>query len=416
MPISTALRKFWLRPLLCGLAASCPIAAWAQKGDTLVARQLAPGVEYLQFNDKTGPWRVNLVRVNLRVANVEFRHARGGDSLRGREKTTDMVRRATASGTTVIAAINADFFDLKTGENENNQVLAGDWWKGLKVTESPFDTYDNMHIQFGIDRDGHPLMDRYALDGRFWAKGVMTPIITVNAITTGTYEGTTLFTPRFGASTPLDTTRKPIEATLMAAGVRADTQLFVRRGALSTTSGTQIPGAGAVLSAFGARATALQGTVDGDTIKVLLATLPRIKHGPKPSLLIGGWPRILQDGENVAAEAATLEGTISRNAEARHPRTVVGFSRDSSRVYLLTVDGRLEHSVGMTLVEMATLMRKLGAWQAMNFDGGGSTTMVIDGRVVNAPSDATGERAVGNALLLVKGCKVGGTGCNSRPQ
>ncbi|MEO8000077.1 MAG: phosphodiester glycosidase family protein, partial [Gemmatimonadaceae bacterium] len=117
---------------------------------------------------------------------------------------------------------------------------------------------------------------------------------------------------------------------------------------------------------------------------------------------IGGWPRILKDGVNVASEAATVEGTLSRNAEARHPRTAIGFSKDSTRVFMLTIDGRSENSGGATLVELSALMKKLGAWQAMNFDGGGSTTMVVDGRVVNAPSDSTGERAVGNALLLVK--------------
>ena len=100
--------------------------------------------------------------------------------------------------------------------------------------------------------------------------------------------------------------------------------------------------------------------------------------------------------------AATLEGTISRNAEMRHPRTSVGFSRDSSTLYILTVDGRSQASVGMTLVELASVMRELGAWQAMNFDGGGSTTMVVDGKVVNHPSDKEGERAVGNALLVVE--------------
>jgi exopolysaccharide biosynthesis protein len=69
---------------------------------------------------------------------------------------------------------------------------------------------------------------------------------------------------------------------------------------------------------------------------------------------------------------------------------------------LLTVDGRSTRSVGMTLVELAALMRRLGAWDAMNFDGGGSTTMVVGGALVNAPSDSTGERAVGSALLVVR--------------
>ena len=56
----------------------------------------------------------------------------------------------------------------------------------------------------------------------------------------------------------------------------------------------------------------------------------------------------------------------------------------------------------MTLVELAALMRRIGAWQAMNFDGGGSSTMIVQGALVNAPSDTTGERAVGDALLVVR--------------
>jgi len=71
-------------------------------------------------------------------------------------------------------------------------------------------------------------------------------------------------------------------------------------------------------------------------------------------------------------------------------------------LYLLTVDGRSQKSVGMTLVELADLMKRVGAWQAMNFDGGGSTTMVINGTLVNVPSDSAGERAVGNALMVVR--------------
>jgi exopolysaccharide biosynthesis protein len=141
---------------------------------------------------------------------------------------------------------------------------------------------------------------------------------------------------------------------------------------------------------------------DGDTVRVLLTTLPRLRGGLTPRAIVGGWPRILQDGVNVAADAATQEGTISRNAEARHPRTAIGFSRDGKRLWLYVVDGRSTASVGMTLVELADAMRQLGAWQAMNFDGGGSTAMVINGAVMNTPSDPTGEREVGNAVLVVK--------------
>jgi exopolysaccharide biosynthesis protein len=143
----------------------------------------------------------------------------------------------------------------------------------------------------------------------------------------------------------------------------------------------------------------VQALAEGDTVRILLGMTPARRA---PALVIGGWPRILRDGRDVAGESATLEGTISRNAEVRHPRTAVGFSRDSTTLYLVVVDGRSTASVGMTLAELAALMRRVGAWQALNFDGGGSTTMVVDGAVVNVPSDATGEREVGNALLVVR--------------
>lgn len=382
--------------------AAGPMASDAQALDTIAARTLAPGVTYRQFTDPRGPWIVSVVRVDLRRADVVLRQRRANDSLRARERTSSMVRRTTATGVRVLAAVNADFFDVVTGESENNQVIDGEWWKGLKVTDSPYDTYDNAHAQLAIDSAGRPSIDRYLFDGRIWAKSRMTPIITLNAIPSGTQEGTALFTPRYGGATPRDTTRRTVEVPLAEAGMLGDTAVYVRRGALAEASGTTIPGHGAVLSAYGARSDAVRAIAEGDTVRVLLATLPRLSRGGAPTLLIGGWPRILHDGRNVAGEAAIVEGTISRNAEVRHPRTALGFSRDGRLLWLLVVDGRSAKSAGMTLVELAEQMRRLGAWQALNFDGGGSSTMVIDGAVVNAPSDATGERAVGSALLLLR--------------
>ena len=396
---SSAVRVASLATLCLGAAST---AIRAQSRDTASSRSLAPGVIYGRFVDARGPWVVHLVRIDLRRADLELRHARAHDSLRSRERTTEMVRRAVTAGAHVLAAVNADFFDLTTGENENNQVVGGEWWKGLKVTDSPYDTYDNVHAQLALDSARHPSIDRYQFEGRAWARGVMTPILTLNAIAAGHYEGTSLFTPRYGAATPRDTTRPAAEAALRGAGWRGDTTLFVRRGAVLASTGSAIPADGAVLSAYGSRVKELQAMAEGDTVRIMLSTVPRLARGHAPALVIGGWPRILRDGRDVAGDAASIEGTISRNAEARHPRTAVGYSRGGATLLLVAVDGRSPKSVGMTLVELSALMRRLGAWNALNFDGGGSTTMVIDGAVVNTPSDTTGERAVGNALLLVR--------------
>ena len=124
-----------------------------------------------------------------------------------------------------------------------------------------------------------------------------------------------------------------------------------------------------------------------------------------PMEAVGGRPVLVRAG-------AIRPGVDSGGAFAtsRHPRTAVGIARDGKRVMLVTVDGRQKpYSDGMTLREIAELMLVLGARDALNLDGGGSTTMVVANAagvpsVVNRPSDAGGERPVGNALAIVRGC------------
>jgi exopolysaccharide biosynthesis protein len=155
---------------------------------------------------------------------------------------------------------------------------------------------------------------------------------------------------------------------------------------------------GGALVASGTRQSELSQFRPGTTVRAILGLRP--SH-PTLRTVIGGWPRIVVNGKSVAHAADPLEGTFPRFSAVRHPRTAIGFSRDSSRVFLVAVDGRRESGVGMSLVELARLMLTLGAFEAINLDGGGSTTMVVDGGVVNSPSDKTGERPVGSALLVV---------------
>jgi hypothetical protein len=90
-----------------------------------------------------------------------------------------------------------------------------------------------------------------------------------------------------------------------------------------------------------------------------------------------------------------------------HPRTAVGYSKNGKYLYIVVVDGRQPfYSQGITLAELADLMIDLGAHDAMNLDGGGSSTLVIRGgdgqpRVLNSPIDLYipgRERPVGNHL------------------
>lgn len=144
-------------------------------------------------------------------------------------------------------------------------------------------------------------------------------------------------------------------------------------------------------------------TLPNSSIDANTATL-ELKYDPlsKPVVeAVGGGPELVRDGEVVVDNAAESEGIGRDFVETRHPRTAVGFNHDQSELYLATADGRSEESAGMDLYELAEFMISLGADHALNLDGGGSTTMVWDGEILNQPSDDDGERPVANGLLII---------------
>ena len=106
---------------------------------------------------------------------------------------------------------------------------------------------------------------------------------------------------------------------------------------------------------------------------------------------VGGGPLLLRGGRSVAPDAGEF-------ALTRHPRTALG--RDAAGgVWYVVVDGRQKQSVGASLAETAEVMRGLGCVEAINLDGGGSSTLSLFGMVLNRPSGGV-ERAIGNAVLL----------------
>jgi len=108
---------------------------------------------------------------------------------------------------------------------------------------------------------------------------------------------------------------------------------------------------------------------------------------------VGGVPMLLRDGV-VLNECNSACGSV--------PRTGVGVTANG-RILLVVVDGRQpKWSVGPTVTEFARIMKDLGAVTALNLDGGGSSTMVVDGKVVNRPSDRR-ERAISNAIVILTG-------------
>ena len=114
---------------------------------------------------------------------------------------------------------------------------------------------------------------------------------------------------------------------------------------------------------------------------------------------VGGAGLLVAKGRVLSPEDRNVEKLGRSFTETRHPRTFVGVDKRGF-IWLITVDGRSLSSLGMTFDELQALARRLGLRDALNLDGGGSTTMVVRGELVNRPSDPTGPRPVTDAILV----------------
>lgn len=317
------------------------------------------------------PIESHVVTVDLRRPELHIETGPAGAGITGRKRTSAIAQRDTRPADSILVAVNADFFDLDTGEVENNQVVGGEIVRAMPLTDSSHDTFDNIHAQFALTVDRRPLIERFRFAGeilledgaRMW----------IDAVNTETDSATVvLYTSDHESPTPSVADGAHLGLNVLPS--RGDTAVYVV-AAEAGGEGAAIPPRAAVLAASGDAAVELRRTTSpGDTLRMLLGFQP--DHGPI-RILIGGWPRIVRDGASVAAQTDSVEGTVPSFSKQRHPRTAVGFSRDSTLLYLVTVDGRQDSSVGMTLEELAGFLIEIGAYDALNLDGGGSTTLVI---------------------------------------
>ncbi|MFD4975505.1 phosphodiester glycosidase family protein [Streptomyces sp. NPDC058424] len=206
------------------------------------------------------------------------------------------------------------------------------------------------------------------------------------------------FTPQFGAALP------------SGSGTQVVLDAADRVVSVGARGGT-VPAGGSVLQGIGAAADWLSSHAEPGK-KIKLKDGVRDTHGRKVELgpgdsIVSAAPTLVEDGQ-IHIDAAA-EGTLDPLdlsfgyawSNARQPRTMAGIDRQG-RLILATVDGRQPGvSEGFTLAEAAHFMRSLGAVQALNLDGGGSSAMAVDGRLVNITSDATGERPVGDTLQVL---------------
>ena len=399
----------------------------AARADTTVKR-LAPGVTLTQEIDRKTPLIINVLTVDLDAPGVRIGVAvgqgrvNGADGGGGREEVSRQARRAGA-----LAAVNGDFFAGTAGDPlglgiRNGELFSEPWWgDGKAGPRAALGVTDGNRVVMGTLGF---LGDLQAADGQRAALGGIDRRVGAGEIV--------LFTPLYGARTG----NRPGGAEAVLADVNGPVRANKLMGGkvVSVTTNdaepVAIPAGGAVLSGGpGAGAAWLaQHLSVGDRVSFVLAIAPPAETGDairiaelprtrgdlpsragealsRPAWLwgrveeaVGGGPRLLTDGQVTSDGAA--EGFDPWIIGGTHPRTAVGTSRDGRHLVIVTVDGRQAISRGVTLAEMALILKRFGAWDAINLDGGGSTAMAVAGLVVNSPSGSGAERRVAETLLV----------------
>lgn len=175
--------------------------------------------------------------------------------------------------------------------------------------------------------------------------------------------------------------------------------------------GGDIPSSGSVLAGTGEAAEWLrEHAQQGMKIQVKSEIVGdgKLMELDQTTSMINGGPRLLENGKisiNAVEEGFHWEedpGFYYRFGERRNPRTLAGI-KENGNLLFVTIDGRAPGwSVGANFEESANIMKSLGAVDAINLDGGGSTTMTVGDDRVTRPSDATGERPIADGILLVE--------------
>lgn len=366
-------------------AAPVPVVPFA--ADTVRAQLVRPGVThwflYAPSGSRGGPWAIHALVID-RAACDSARAVKGADGAVGREKTSVMLEQLRRSAD-VAGGVNADFF-LFTPPGVPRNLLVS---RGRVVTGPSSDPV------LAFDSLGAPHLATFRADGTLVTTDGRYAITAWNRPAPG---GIAFYDRAWGAAT--DTLSNSVEVVVDGRGAGRVRMVD------TLTAGVAMGSADVVLVGRGAEArAALLALHVGDSVHLDVALRPF-----HPLEAVGGRPLLLRDSA-IVAEVDTEGGPGF--ATGRHPRTAVGIGRRGRRLLFVVVDGRRPgYSDGMTLRELASLMLGLGAREAINLDGGGSTTLVYADpdaagalRVANQPSDSTGERAVGDALAIVRGCR-----------
>jgi phosphodiester glycosidase len=378
-----------------------PSARWSAdlpaprlSGFDVTVDTIARGAVHRGFVTHDVPWVVHVLDIDRRACWNPVA-VKPGNGAVGREKTSVVVRRVAAASPSlkarppVAGAVNADFFLFAPPGVPQTAYVS----KGVVVAgpgERPV---------LALDSAGRPWMGVLSVLGSATSGAESMRIDSWNR---HARTGLAFFDAGYGSA--VDTAAGSVRVTLAE-----------RRGGQVT--GIDSSGLPTTILPRGSVLVAGRDAPRDVKERLLILARARARFAITIALVtfhpleaVGGFPVLVRD--SIVVSGLDSAGAVTF-APVRHPRTLVGVAAGGRRFMLITVDGRqVGYSAGMTLREAAQLARDLGASQAINLDGGGSTTMVVARRdprgyrydVVNQPSDSAGERPVGNVLAIISQC------------
>ena len=337
---------------------------------------------------RAGPVVIHALRLDPGLVDLTTDLALG--DRQGRGTVADAVRRRGA-----IAGVNAGFFNLTNGDPLGPLRI-----DGVLVSHSTLSrgavaiSHRRGRLALRVDRVTVALALEVLGPGR-WAT---MPVAGVD--TTRTVGGLVAYTPRYAPTTRTAAGGTEWVLERSTGKSQGPSYTVVKRA----EADSPIPSKGLVLS-FGGTVlpTPLAGLTVGRAIRLVERWVPASgRHAgdwQTADDVVNGAGVLVRAGKAVEAWPGER---LAKSFLVRHPRTIIGADR-AGDVWLVTVDGRQPAaSVGMTLGEAQRLALSLGLVEALNLDGGGSTTMVVGDEVVNRPSDALGPRSVSDVLLVLR--------------
>lgn len=311
-----------------------------------------------------GHAQVHVVTIDPQAPGLLIKPAMGSAVVSATATTSAAATRLAA-----VAAINGTFYSGYSGLG---------WPLGLIVIEGRLLSAPlPRRPVFAVDARGRPWMGSVEFNGRVvTGAGTEIPLTAINRPPRA--GGVALYTPEYGPLTP------PQALVVIA---REDRVVRVGRGRLP------IPVSGFALATAASERNLLDHLRPGDPVRLRLSLTP---EGIVNALQ--GGPGLVRDGRVQIPYA--WEGFSHGFYRVRTARSAIGITR-ANKILFVTVDRRSRRSSGMNLPELAALMHRLGARDAMNLDGGGSATLVVGGRVVSALPRG-GERTVSAVLVALR--------------